>query len=159
MQGRFLFLPFFLAASLASIFAGIEPKVHFRFDPNGFRGDSTQLIVNVSLPEGWHIQSYAPLDSFLIPTRVHAEGPGLEFGTPIYPKPVEEDFPALGGKVALFQGSFDIRVPVKKASRKTGVAALKAVKVSLRYQACNNTQCLPPREIVASSDTASKKNP
>lgn len=136
--------------------AGIEPKVAYRFEPEAFRGDSTQLVVKVSMPEGWHIQSEAPLDSFLIPTVLKAEGSGLAFGKPVYPKPVIEDYPALGGKVALFQGEFEIRVPAKRTEPK---AALKDVKVILHYQACNNTQCLPPKEIAAIPSAAKKSKP
>ena len=143
---RLLPLPLF---SLALAFAAPQPKVAFHFEPDGFKGDSTRLIVHVSLPKGWHIQSNAPLDSFLIPTTVHAEGKDLAFGSPVFPKPVEKDFPALGGKVALFQGDFDIIVPVKRNGRKIKAAALKAVKVRLGYQACNDTQCLPPFTVEA----------
>ena len=140
-----------LAATTA--LAGIVPEVTYRFDPEKFR-DSSRLVVRVVLPEGWHIQSQAPLDSFLIPTVLKAEGKGLVFGPPAYPEPVLEDFPALGGKVALFQGKFEIRVPVKRAAR-PGKAGRPpdSVQVVLRYQACNHTQCLPPREVAAHLDT------
>ena len=144
-------LPFSLF-SLAMAFAAPQPKVSFHFEPVGFKGDSTRLIVHVSLPEGWHIQSNAPLDSFLIPTTVHAEGKDLAFGTPVFPKPVEKNYPALGGKVALFEGDIDIYVPAKRSGPKIKAAALKTVKVKLGYQACNDTQCLPPKVIDALPD-------
>src|SRR5437016_2725856 len=114
-----------------SVQAGIVPNVTYHFEPENFRGDSTQLLVHVALPAGWHIQSNAPLDSFLIPTTVSAEGQGLQFGRPVFPKPVEKEFPALGGKVALFQGEFDIGIPVKRVSGKVKAAAMKSVKVKL----------------------------
>ena len=152
---RLLPLPLFF---LTMAFAAPQPKVAFHFEPDGFKGDSTRLVVHVSLPEGWHIQSDAPLDSFLIPTTVHAEGRGLAFGTPVFPQPVEKNYPALGGKVALFEGEIDIYVPVKRAGPKIKAAALKAVKVRLGYQACNNTQCLPPFTIVATRESVPTVN-
>lgn len=139
------------------VMGGIEPKVTYRFEPDGFHGDSTMLIVHVGLPEGWHIQSSAPLDSFLIPTTLRAEANGLAFAKPIFPVAVEEDIPALGGKVSVFQGEFDIRMPLKRLAHKTDAAVLKNVKVMLRYQACSNTQCLPPKEITAHLDTLGKR--
>ena len=148
MRERILILP--LLAAIA-VTAGIEPKVTYRFDPEKFR-DSSQLVVHVALPEGWHIQSQAPLDSFLIPTVLKAESKGLLFGSPVYPSPVEENFPALGGKVALFQGEFDVRIAAKRlesVARRDKLMAPDSVKVILRYQACNHTQCLPPREVTA----------
>ncbi len=129
--------------------AGITPKVTYHFEPNGFKGDSTKMVVHVSLPVGWHIQSNAPLDSFLIATTVTAEGKDLAFGKAVFPKAMEKDYPALGGKVALFEGDLDIGVPVKRSGPKIKSDALKAVKVKLGYQACNDTQCLPPKEIDA----------
>ena len=132
-----------------AIAASIVPKVTFHFKPDGFKGDSTSLVVHVSLPDGWHVQSNAPLDSFLIPTTVQPVGTGLSFGRPVFPKAVEKEYPALGGKVALFQGEFDVIVPAKRLNAKVKAAALKTVKVKLGYQACNDTQCLPPKEIDA----------
>lgn len=146
-----LLLPLF---ALAAAFAAPRPKVKFHFEPDGFKGDSTRLVLHVSLTYGWHIQSNAPLDSFLIPTTVHAEGVGLAFGPPVFPQPVEKNYPALGGKVALFQGDFDIDVPVKRSGPKIKAAALKTVKVKLGYQACNDTQCLPPFTVEATRESS-----
>ncbi len=152
MRARFSAFP--LLAAMA-VLAGIEPKVTYRFDPEKFR-DSSQLVVHVALPEGWHIQSQAPRDSFLIPTVLKAEGQGLVFEKPVYPRPVEEDFPVLGGKVALFLGEFDIRSAAKRIVRSDKPAVPDSVKVTLRYQACNNTQCLPPREVTATAAPPSR---
>lgn len=135
----------------------MEPKVSFHFDSLKWKGDSTHLVVRVGLPEGWHIQSSVPLDSFLVPTTLQMEGKDLVFGNPVFPKPVLEDFPALGGPVALYQGTFEIQVPVKRASKKTGIESLKTAKVILHYQACNKTQCLPPREVAARFDSSGRK--
>jgi len=149
--------PVFSLLLSAAAMAGIAPKATYHFEPNGFKGDSTRLVVHVSLPAGWHIQSNAPLDSFLIPTTVNAEGKDLVFGTAVFPKAIEKEYPALGGKVALFEGEFDIGVPVKRSGPKINAAALKTVKVKLGYQACNDTQCLPPKEIDAVFESVKMK--
>ena len=125
------------------------PTATFRFSPDGFRGDSTRMIVKVSIPKGWHIQSNVPLDEFLIPTELKAEGEGLGFGKPAFPKPIYEDFPALGGKVALFAGNIEVKASVTRKNAKVTAEALENAKVTLRYQACNDSQCLPPKEITA----------
>jgi DsbC/DsbD-like thiol-disulfide interchange protein len=143
------FLAVLSLAASALAAAPVQPTATFRFAPEAFRGDSTRLLVKVSIPKGWHIQSNAPLDEFLIPTEVKASGEGLAFGTAVFPKPVTEDFPALGGKVALFEGDFEVKVPVARKNKKTGAESLRNAKVSLRYQACNSSQCLPPKEIAA----------
>ena len=140
------FLPLSLFACALAL-AAPQPKVTYHFEPDGFKGDSTRMVVHVSLPQGWHIQSNAPLDSFLIATTVHVEGKDLVFGSAVFPKPIVKEYPALGGKVALFEGEIDIGIPVKRNGSKIKAAALKTVKVKLGYQACNDTQCLPPKEV------------
>ena len=138
-----------LAMATGALAVTPAPTASFRFTPEGFRGDSTRMIVKVSIPKGWHIQSNAPLDEFLIPTELKAEGEGLGFGKPVFPKPILEDFPALGGKVALFAGNIEVKASVTRKSAKVTAEALENAKVTLRYQACNDSQCLPPKEITA----------
>jgi len=147
---KFLSLPLstLILASL-SFAATPAPTATFRYAPASFKGDTTRMIVKVAIPKGWHIQSDAPLDEFLIPTELKTEGEGLKFGKAVFPKPLLEDFPALGGKVALFAGTIEIKVPVARKSSKVKGDALEAAKVSLRYQACNDSQCLPPKEVAA----------
>jgi thiol:disulfide interchange protein DsbD len=145
----------------ASFAASPAPTASFRYHPETFKGDTTRLVVKVAIPKGWHIQSDAPLDEFLIPTELKAEGEGLKFGKAVYPKPILEEFPALGGNVALFAGNIEIKVPVTRITAKNGVKvkpeALEAAKVTLRYQACNESQCLPPKEITARFEAKSGK--
>src|SRR6185369_16753386 len=50
-------------------------------------GARATLIVHVEIAPGWHINSDAPLDEFLVPTRVDAKAEGWEFGKPGYPQP------------------------------------------------------------------------
>jgi hypothetical protein len=138
-----------LSLASAALAANPAPTATFRYVPASFKGDSTRMVVKVVIPKGWHIQSNAPLDEFLIPTELKTEGEGLGFGKPVFPKPVLEDFPALGGKVALFAGTVEIKVPVGRKSGKVTEEALEKAKAVLRYQACNDSQCLPPKEITA----------
>ena len=125
------------------------PLATFRAVPPEFHGDSTMLRVHVAIPKGWHIQSDAPLDDFLIPTELKASGEGLRFGKAEFPKPLVRDLPTLGGKVALFEDTIDVRLPVKRAKSGVDAKALEKAIVTLRYQACNDSQCLPPKVVTA----------
>jgi hypothetical protein len=131
----------------------VVPGTTFQVDPADVRGDSAALKVRIVVPEGWHIQSNAPLDDFLIPTEVKAAAQGFTFGKPVFPKPLLKELEALGGEVALFEDTVDVKVPVfrKGAGRnpEATAAALRKADVKVRYQACNDTQCLAPREIPA----------
>lgn len=129
------------------------PAVTFRVAAQDVKGDSAVVRVRVVIPAGWHIQSNAPLDEFLIPTELKTTGEGLRFGKAVFPAPELKDFPALGGKVALFEDTVDIAVTARAVKGKTDAKALvQAVEKStivLRYQACNDSQCLPPKEVAA----------
>lgn len=151
-------IAFLAAAALSALgsfahAASPVPVVTFRADAAGFKGDSAVVKVRAVIPRGWHIQSDAPLDEFLIPTELKTAAEGLRFGKPVFPKPHVKELPALGGKVALFEDTVDIRVTAravkKKADPKVLAAALENAAVSLRYQACNDAQCLPPKEVKA----------
>ncbi len=97
--------------------------------------DSLVLEARVSLPAGWYINSDAPLDSFLVPTRIEVAAlpgaatsgtagsgtaghktPGeVRFGPPRWPAPVVEHSPAMGGDMSLFKESFTITVAARPA--------------------------------------------
>jgi hypothetical protein len=131
------------------------PKVSFRYEqalpakapaPRG-------LIVRVELAEGWHINSEAPLDSFLVPTALEAQAEGLAFGKPKFPEPVKQYSQVMGGDMSLYTGTFEVAVPVSKQPA-SGAPAAKGpphprTRVSFRYQSCNNSMCLPPKTIIA----------
>jgi hypothetical protein len=148
MLRLFAALPFLASAALAASPLPV-PLASFRAEPPGFRGDSATVRVRVVIPAGWHLQSNTPLDDFLIPTELKASGEGLAFGAPVFPKAKLKDLEALGGKVALFEDTLVVRVPVRARRGSDGAKALAAATVSLRYQACNDSQCLPPKTIAA----------
>ncbi|MEO7427553.1 MAG: protein-disulfide reductase DsbD domain-containing protein [Fibrobacteria bacterium] len=139
------------------------PKVSFHYqnlDQQALAGSAdtasrNALIVRVELEEGWHINSDAPLDSFLVPTAVSARAEGLAFAKPIYPKPELQHSQLMGGDIALFTGAFDIRIPYAVDGIGTGQSKGSSSKadapprtsVTLNYQSCNNSMCLPPKSI------------
>ena len=129
------------------------PAVTYSEVPARTKGDSLEVRVRIVVPKGWHIQSDAPLDEFLIPTTVTATGDGLRFGKPVFPKAKVKPFEALGGDVAVFEDTVLVRMPAwRKAAAADAKATARAVEkaaVSVRYQACDDTQCLPPKTITA----------
>jgi hypothetical protein len=118
-------------------------------------GDSLVLEARVSLPAGWYINSDAPLDSFLVPTRLEAAAaPGaapVRFGPPRWPKPVVEHSPAMGGDMSLFKEPFTVSLALLPAGAGKGGASKRppAVRATLQYQSCDGTMCWPPRSVSA----------
>lgn len=125
------------------------PRLSLQYLPAAVSADSLILKVAVALPPGWHLNSATPLDSFLVPTRLEASGTGLAFGKPRFPEPVLEYSQVMGGNVSLYTGDFEVSVPVRKQSRNPKTYSLASTQVTLRYQACNNSMCLPPKTVTA----------
>ena len=131
------------------------PGLSFRYAETPRDSGRQSLIVRVEIAPGWHINSDAPLDEFLVPTRVEIEAEGAEWGRPRFPPPERVHSDAAGGDMLLFSGTFEIEVP---ARRKPAKAAPKEVpkakggpeartKVTLHYQACDHATCYPPKAV------------
>jgi hypothetical protein len=79
----------------------------------------------------------------------------MAFAKPIYPKPELQHSQLMGGDLALFTGAFDIRIPCAVDGNGTGQGkgpssrpgAPPRTSVTLNYQSCNNSMCLPPKSI------------
>ncbi len=102
---------------------------------------TTEVIVTAAIPPGVHIESHAPPDPFLIPTRVEVEG--LEGAVVDYPEPVRKD---VGEAV----GTPGVLLPVYEGTVRFSIRGeagpgLDAVTGGVRYQACVRGTCLPPR--------------
>ena len=149
------------ATSLLFIFVPIRaqapshqpiPTVTFRYEKPAHDSGSADwaLVVHVEIAPGWHINSDAPLDEFLVPTRVEAKADGWEIGKPRYPHSERVHSDALGGDMLLFSGAFDVelRVHRKTVPRSAGGAQdLPRTRVTLKYQACDQATCFPPKEV------------
>ncbi len=114
--------------------------------------DSLTLNVRVELQDGWHINSETPLDSFLVPTTLEIHSEGIIFGKPRFPQPMVQHNKVMGD-LSLYTGTFNVQVPAKR-SKKSAPATSPApavpigrTRVTLSYQACNNSMCLPPKSI------------
>ena len=128
------------------------PSLTFRYGkPAGDSGTAgASLMVHVEIASGWHINSNAPLDEFLVPTRVEARAEGVEFGKPKFPPPERVHSDAMGGDMLLFSGAFDVEVPVLRKpgpKQAPGAQVWPRTRVTLKYQACDHATCYAPKEV------------
>lgn len=104
-----------------------------------------ELMVEIVIDPGWHINSHTPLQDYLTPTSVSIAGPGVESDEPSYPA---GEIIALGPELqemSVYQGRTLIRLPFRvSVDRPRGD---QAIEVLLSYQACNETTCDAPRRI------------
>ncbi len=108
-------------------------------------GEPVRGSLAVSIAEGWHINSAHPKDDFSIPTVATLESSGVRFGDLAYPPHVERPFAFAGGELlAVYEG--ETFIPFGGTRTADGAVAIDA---SVRYQACNDRVCLPPRTVTA----------
>jgi hypothetical protein len=108
-------------------------------------GQSADSTIRVELRSGYHCNSNTPSEDYLIPLRLTWAPGVLQAESIVYPKPKMEKYQFSAKPLSVFTGDFDIVTKFKVAANAApGQATLSG---KLRYQACTNTLCLPPRSI------------
>lgn len=108
---------------------------------------SVQGVVTVAIEDGWHINSAKPLDEYAIPTELTLDPATATLTGVTYPQHRMQKFSFSGDKeIAVYEHAIEIPFSATLAAGAT------VVKASLRYQACNDTVCLPPRNATADID-------
>lgn len=96
----------------------------------------------VTIEDGWHVNSHTPLDEFLIPTVLSVDSPLLRDLRITYPPHEMRAFGFADDELAVYEG----RINIPFTATRTGGGSVEA---RLRYQACNDTICLPPSTALA----------
>jgi hypothetical protein len=115
----------------------------------GKRGATVQVKIPVSVDRGFHVNSNMPAEDYLIPLRlVWTPGGGLNGGDVSYPKPTLEKYDFGDKPLSVFTGDFDLTVNFQVAPDAPAGPGVKTGK--LRYQACDNKACYPPKTVEVS---------
>jgi thioredoxin:protein disulfide reductase len=103
---------------------------------------ATDFALDVKLPDGWHVNAHEPDRPYVIPTELTLEPPaGVTVRAVRYPIPVVRTLRfSPGAPLKLYEGRFTIGVSLAGELR-------TPVNGRLRYQACNDESCLPPRTL------------
>jgi hypothetical protein len=111
-------------------------------------GGTLTVQIPFALKEGYHVNSDKPSEAYLIPLRLTWSKGVLEPEQVVYPQPKMEKYEFSTTPLSVFSGMFQVTAKFKvPASAFTGPAAMNG---KLRYQACNNKMCLPPKDIPVS---------
>ena len=139
-----LFAPFLASAALAQ---GSSPAVTIA--PIGTvvvaRGSKAPLNIELQVNRGFHVNSHNPNDELLLPTVVHLNPPqGIMIVNIQYPEGEQLALPFMGKEtLSVYSGNFAVTAVVSIPKS----AALGTLRVhgDVRYQACDNRQCFPPK--------------
>jgi hypothetical protein len=108
---------------------------------------------------GYHINSNQPKSEFLIPTALKVEATtDIVIGKTTYPDGQDMSFPFdPDEKLNVYSGDFKIDVQVRPLhSVQTGKYIVRG---TLKYQACDNASCYPPKQLPVSFDVKIAKAP
>ncbi len=110
-------------------------------------GDKFTSQVTARIDGGWHLYSLTQGAGGPIPTRVTVpDGQPFKLaGNVSGPRPHVEMDPNFQINTETHEGSVTFKVPIVVAA--DAPVGLQQLSVSVRYQACNATMCLPPRTI------------
>jgi hypothetical protein len=147
-----------LATPLALAQAG-GPSVQMA--PTGvtsiMRGEPGTVELDFRVKQGFHINSNHPNSAYLIPTALKLDAPtDIAIGKVDYPAGRNLSFAfAPDEKLNVYSGDFAVKVTVHPLH--TVVPGKYNVRGQLRYQACDDRACYPPRNLPVRFEVQVKK--
>jgi hypothetical protein len=100
-----------------------------------------KLVVTVTLADGWHVNSNAPLQDYLIPTELtNTAGRSLENIN--FPQARLRTLGFQRAELSLYENEFELQ------AKWPGHKEANSTVVNLQVQACNDEICLAPETLV-----------
>jgi suppressor for copper-sensitivity B len=131
-------------AALAQGFRAERAELDLAADRTAYEpGATARIAALVAIEPGWHVNAHRPSFDYLIPTELTlGVPPGWPAPEVAYPEPVMRTFAFDEHPLAVYEGRVTIlatlRVPESAA------AGRYVLHGQLRYQACDDSSCLPP---------------
>lgn len=112
----------------------------------GKRNAAVEVKIPLAVDAGFHVNSNKPNDPLLIPLKLSFTATGaLQGGEVVYPKAAEEKYEFSEKPISVFTGEFEVTANFKIAAN--APAGPGAAVGKLRYQACSNKACYPPKTV------------
>lgn len=115
-------------------------------------GKPGTVALHFRVAQGLHINSHTPSDDYLIPTTFSIPaGGGARLENASYPAGINITLPVdPKTKLNVYTGDFTIQ------TRLVAAAGNHLVQGRLRYQACDQSQCMPPKTMTVAIDVIGK---
>lgn len=114
------------------------------FYPNKSIAVGDSVIVEITVPKKWHVNANVVSDEFLKASQLNIAAKGVFFGEPVWPTYKKEYNDALEMETFIFDGLFQIIVPIKSIEASYDTTTTNA---TFHYQACSNFTCLAPNSV------------
>jgi Disulphide bond corrector protein DsbC len=123
-----------------------KPKQYVTFvgeDQTVKAGKKSLVELSFKVGEGFHVNSHTPKSELLIPTNLTLKpAADVTASAPEYPAGTAYSFSfEPNEKLDVYTGTFTVKVPLVAA------AGSHTVEGVLRYQACDNAACYPPKSL------------
>lgn len=109
------------------------------------QGGKAPLSIALQVNKGFHVNSNKPNDELLMPTTVHLNPPeGIMIANIQYPAGEQLALPFMvNEKLSVYTGNFTVKAEVRIP--KSAALGTQRVHGEVKFQACNNRQCFPPK--------------
>lgn len=107
------------------------------------RGSKVEGTIVLSIPEGLHVNSNKPESEYAIPTTVKISGLGFKALPIEYPAGENRKFQFSESELNIYEG--EIKIPFTITVLRSFRGKTLSVKALVRYQACTDEVCYPPR--------------
>lgn len=108
------------------------------------RGATAIGVLILEIPEGLHVNANRPQNRYAVPTVVRLSSRQAILGKVSYPKGKTKRFSFNEEPMRVYEGRVKFTFPVRVSSNFRGKNI--SVRAVVRYQACDNEVCFPPRE-------------
>ena len=102
------------------------------------------VIVEIVIPEKWHVNANVVSDEFLKASQIEIAAKGIVFNQPIWPTYKKKYNDALEMDIFVFDGKIQIKIPIKELEASYDSTT---TNTTFHYQACSNFICLAPNQV------------
>jgi len=107
------------------------------------RGSKARGVVTMSIPSGLHVNSNRPSSQYAIATTVKISSSGATTSSVTYPRGANRKFDFSEDSINVYEGT--VRFPFSLTVPKTFSGSVVRLRATVRYQACTNEVCYPPK--------------
>ncbi len=111
------------------------------------RSKQGKVVLRFRVNAGFHVNSNTPKSEFLIPTVLKLDAPtDIAVGKITYPAGEEMSFPfSPDEKLSVYTGEFPVSIVIHPLA--SVVPGKYMLRGELKYQACDNAACYPPKKL------------